>query len=50
MQTGRWIYFDDDRDYQIFEYQSYRVGAICGDGSRSYATGSGACSWHGGVS
>lgn len=29
---------------------SYRVGAICGDGSRSYATGRGACSWHGGVS
>lgn len=28
---------------------SYRIGAICYDGSRSYATGSGACSWHGGV-
>tara|TARA_Y100001970_G_C14199721_1_gene840392 strand:- start:144 stop:1079 length:936 start_codon:yes stop_codon:yes gene_type:complete len=27
----------------------YRVGAICRDGWRSYATGSGACSWHGGV-
>ena len=26
-----------------------RVGALCGDGSYSYATGSGACSWHGGV-
>lgn len=28
----------------------YRIGAICGDGTRSYATGRGACSWHGGVS
>lgn len=27
----------------------YRVGAICNDGSRSYATGRGACSHHGGV-
>jgi hypothetical protein len=26
-----------------------RVGAICRDGTRSYATGSGACSHHGGV-
>jgi hypothetical protein len=26
-----------------------RSGAICNDGSRSYATGSGACSHHGGV-
>ncbi|MBM7845373.1 SH3 domain-containing protein [Herpetosiphon giganteus] len=26
-----------------------RVGAICRDGSRSYATGRGACSHHGGV-
>ena len=26
-----------------------RVGAICNDGSRSYATGQGACSHHGGV-
>ena len=29
---------------------NYRTGAICRDGSRSYATGRGACSWHGGVS
>jgi energy-coupling factor transporter transmembrane protein EcfT len=27
----------------------YRIGAICCDGTRSYATGRGACSWHGGV-
>jgi hypothetical protein len=26
-----------------------RIGAICLDGWRSFATGSGACSWHGGV-
>ena len=28
---------------------SVRVGAICSDGWHSSATGSGACSWHGGV-
>lgn len=28
----------------------YRVGAICADGTQSGATGSGACSRHGGVS
>lgn len=28
---------------------NYRVGAICGDGWRSYATGSGACNSHHGV-
>ena len=28
---------------------SYRIGAICSDGTRSYATGRGACSHHGGV-
>ena len=27
----------------------YRTGAVCADGSTSSATGSGACSWHGGV-
>jgi hypothetical protein len=27
----------------------YRIGARCRDGWRSHATGSGACSWHGGV-
>lgn len=29
---------------------SYRTGAICSDNTYSSATGSGACSWHGGVS
>jgi hypothetical protein len=28
---------------------SYRIGAICSDGTQSSATGSGACSHHGGV-
>jgi hypothetical protein len=27
----------------------YRIGAICADGTQSSATGSGACSHHGGV-
>ena len=29
--------------------QGKRIGAVCEDGSRSTATGSGACSHHGGV-
>jgi len=29
--------------------QGKRTGAICNDGSKSSATGSGACSHHGGV-
>jgi hypothetical protein len=28
----------------------YRIGAVCNDGTTSTATGSGACSHHGGVS
>ena len=35
---------------QPVQQQHYRVGAICRDGWRSYATGRGACSHHGGVS
>lgn len=31
-------------------YQAPQGGAVCRDGSRSYSTGSGTCSWHGGVS
>ena len=31
------------------ESDQRRVGAICKDGTRSSATGVGACSWHGGV-
>lgn len=34
----------------VKNYSSRRVGAICRDGTRSYATGRGACSHHGGVS
>jgi hypothetical protein len=34
-----------------YTYNTFvRTGAICSDGWRSKATGSGACSWHGGVS
>lgn len=38
--------------YKAPKVQTYRmrVGAVCRDGSRSSATGRGACSWHGGVS
>jgi len=31
------------------QYGVYRIGAVCNDGTQSSATGSGACSWHGGV-
>jgi hypothetical protein len=34
---------------RIVTYGGERIGAICCDGTRSYATGRGACSWHGGV-
>ena len=35
---------------QLHQFQGiYRVGAICNDGTQSSATGSGACSHHGGV-
>ncbi|MFC2104370.1 SH3 domain-containing protein [Bacteroidota bacterium] len=34
----------------IVSTYTYRVGAVCKDGTRSSATGRGACSHHGGVS
>jgi uncharacterized protein YgiM (DUF1202 family) len=34
----------------IVDNYTYRVGAVCNDGTRSNATGRGACSHHGGVS
>jgi len=30
-------------------YRGDRIGAVCEDGWRSQSTGSGTCSWHGGV-
>jgi antitoxin component YwqK of YwqJK toxin-antitoxin module len=48
-ESGNWIYYDEDGDYKKFSYVTFRVGAICNDGTRSSATGRGACSWHGGV-
>ncbi len=37
------------QDYKSYSKTQYRIGAICRDGTRSYATGRGACSHHGGV-
>jgi hypothetical protein len=37
----------EKKAYEV--YVGHRTGAICQDGTRSYATGRGACSWHGGV-
>lgn len=31
------------------EYQGYSYGSICNDGWHSPSTGSGTCSWHGGI-
>ena len=39
----------DDYDYENSTEGKIRVGAICNDGTRSYSTGSGTCSHHGGV-
>lgn len=42
-------YNSQSRSYNNNSNNSRRVGAICCDGTRSYATGRGACSHHGGV-
>lgn len=49
VEIGIWKEIDPDGDEIHFQYTKERVGAICNDGSRSSATGRGACSWHGGV-
>jgi hypothetical protein len=36
-------------DVPVTRPSSVRIGAVCWDGTSSSATGSGACSWHGGV-
>jgi hypothetical protein len=42
--------FKDNSTSQVETYKPrYRIGAICCDGTRSSATGKGACSHHGGV-
>jgi antitoxin component YwqK of YwqJK toxin-antitoxin module len=48
-ETGTWYYYDKDGDYKKYRYITYRIGAVCNDGTRSNATGRGTCSWHGGV-
>jgi hypothetical protein len=35
--------------FEAVEVPQYQGGAICNDGWRSYSTGRGTCSWHGGV-
>lgn len=59
--NGDWaaVQYDDKTGYVHKSYikkgkaetytHSYRTGAICNDGTRSNATGRGACSHHGGV-
>ena len=38
-----------DKNAELRQFGGYRIGAICNDGTQSSATGSGACSYHGGV-
>jgi hypothetical protein len=38
-----------DGNAELRQFGGYRIGAICNDGTQSSATGSGACSYHGGV-
>jgi antitoxin component YwqK of YwqJK toxin-antitoxin module len=49
LKSGKWHYYDEEGDYKLTEFIQYRIGAICNDGSRSYSTGRGTCSHHGGV-
>ena len=39
----------EESGHQCGSNERDRIGAICNDGSRSNATGAGACSHHGGV-
>ena len=48
-ERGVWVYEKHNGEKEVFNWISSRVGAICRDGNRSYATGRGACSRHGGV-
>lgn len=48
-ERGIWTYYDNGEVINKYEYVKVRSGATCNDGSTSYATGRGACSWHGGV-
>lgn len=49
MKNDTWTTYDESGYYTTQRIVSYRVGARCRDGSRSSATGRGACSHHGGV-
>ena len=49
-ERGLWVYEKYNGEKEVYNWISERVGAICYDGHRSYATGRGACSHHGGVS
>ena len=49
-ERGIWTYYNyDGSKDKSYKYEYVRVGASCCDGTTSNATGSGACSWHGGV-
>ncbi len=48
-ERGVWVYEKYNGEKEVYRWIASRVGAICRDGDRSYATGRGACSHHGGV-
>lgn len=52
-RVGIWEYFNEKGQLVLKvnhkEYSTGRIGAICYDGWRSYSTGRGTCSHHGGV-
>jgi hypothetical protein len=48
-EIGTWTYYENGNVSKKYKYQLQGVGAICRDGSRSYSTGRGTCSHHGGV-
>lgn len=49
-ERGKWEFFNMDRSIdQIYDHPLVCVGSKCCDGTTSYSTGRGTCSWHGGV-
>ena len=50
MDEGEPDYNEEYMEYMESQQGNSRGGAICRDGTRSYSTGRGTCSHHGGVS
>lgn len=48
-ERGVWTYRTSYGEIEKYKWIGFTSGAICNDGSRSYSTGRGTCSRHGGV-